>query len=101
MNLGAAPLRYSMRDSCRNTRNPLRTRPARRLLGNNQEPDILVIDNYGMIDGITTPLGDFTGIGSSGKIRQGLVKVSESLSALEGPKRGWEFLMQTSKNHEA
>jgi hypothetical protein len=69
--------------------------------GNNREPDILVIDNYGMISGITTPLGNFTGIGSSGKVRQSLVKVSESLTALEGPKKGWEFLMQTSKNHEA
>jgi hypothetical protein len=68
---------------------------------NNQEPDILVIDNYGMINGITTPLGSFTGIGSSGKIRQSLVKVSESLRGLQGPKKGWEFLLQRSKNHEA
>src|SRR5580700_2024555 len=29
--------------------------------GTNQEPDILVIDNYGIISGITTPLGSFTG----------------------------------------
>lgn len=28
---------------------------------NNQEPDILAIDNDGMINGITTPLGSFTG----------------------------------------
>ena len=67
---------------------------------NNQEPDILVIDNYGMIDGISTPLGDFTGIGSNQQIRQNLVKVSESLRGLEGPKRGWEFLIRTSKNYD-
>jgi hypothetical protein len=69
--------------------------------GNSHEPDILVIGNHGMIDGISTPLGTFRGIGSSVKIRQSLVKVSESLTALEGPKRGWEFLVRTSKNHEA
>jgi len=69
--------------------------------GKNQEPDILVIDNHGMIDGITTPLGNVTGVGSSDKIRQSLLKVSESLTGLEGPKRGWEFLMHTSKNYEA
>ena len=68
---------------------------------NNQEPDILAIDNYGMINGITTPLGNFTGISNNGKIRQSLMKVSESLKGLEGPRRGWEFLLQTSKSHEA
>lgn len=68
---------------------------------NNQEPDILAIDNYGMINGITTALDSFTGISSNGKIRQSLMKVSESLKGLEGPRRGWEFLLQTSKSHEA
>jgi len=67
----------------------------------NQEPDILVIDNYGMVDGISTPLGTFTGIGSDQKIRRNLVKVSESLKGLEGPKGGWEFLIHSSKNYEA
>jgi len=50
---------------------------------NNQEPDILVVDNDGIINGITTPLGSFTGIRSNGKIRQSLMKVSESLKGLE------------------
>jgi len=68
---------------------------------NNQEPDILAVDNDGIINGITTPLGSFTGIRSNGKIRQSLMKVSESLKGLEGPRRGWEFLLQTSKSHEA
>jgi hypothetical protein len=67
---------------------------------NNQEPDILAVNNDGIINGITTPLGSFTGIGSNAKIRQSLMKVSESLKGLEGPRRGWEILLQTSKSYE-
>jgi hypothetical protein len=67
----------------------------------NQEPDILVIDNQGIIDGISTPLGTLTGIGADEKVRQNLVKVSESLKELGGSIRGWEFLIRTSKNYEA
>jgi hypothetical protein len=67
----------------------------------NQEPDILVIDNHGIIDGISTPLGTFTGIGADQKVLRNLVKVSESLKGLGGSRRGWEFLIRTSKNYEA
>jgi hypothetical protein len=66
------------------------------------EPDILAIDNYGLIDGITTDLGNFTGIGSSQTVRQQLVSVTDSLTELEtGGRGGWEFLVSGSKNHEA
>ena len=68
---------------------------------NHQEPDILAIDNYGIINGITTPLGDFTGIGSSETIRQKLVVVTQSLRVLEGQAGGFEFLLSTSKNYDA
>lgn len=71
-----------------------------------QEPDVLAINNYGIIDGITTPLGDFTGIASDEAIRAKLVEVTESLVGLEGlnlfgNKNGWEFLVTTSKHSKA
>lgn len=70
-----------------------------------QEPDVLAINNYGIIDGITTPLGDFTGIASDETIREKLVKVTESLNGLEasssGRIGGWEFLITTSKHSKA
>jgi hypothetical protein len=66
-----------------------------------QQPDILVINNYGIIDGITTPLGNFAGIGSSKTIRQQLVRVSGSLQDLEDRQGGWEFLVTTAKNYGA
>ena len=71
-----------------------------------QEPNVLAINNYGIIDGITTPLGDFTGIASDEAIRAKLVEVTESLVGLEGlnlfgNKNGWEFLVTTSKHSKA
>jgi hypothetical protein len=71
-----------------------------------QEPDVLAIDNYGIINGITTPLGDFTGIASDETIRAKLVEVTESLNGLEGlnqlgNRNGWEFLTTTSKHSKA
>ncbi len=66
----------------------------------NQQPDILVIDSYGLVDGISTPLGTFKGIGSNQEVCRNLVKVSESLEGLEGPKKGWEFLIHSSNNYE-
>jgi hypothetical protein len=67
----------------------------------NQEPDILAIDNYGIINGIRTSLGTFTGIESNDTVRQKLVGVTQSLKELEGPQGGWEFLLSTSKNYDA
>ena len=69
--------------------------------GKNQEPDILVIDNYGMIDGIKTARGSFIGIRSNAKVRQSLVKVTGSLKSLEGHRSGWEFLFRGSRNYES
>ena len=60
-------------------------------------PDILVINNYGHIDGITTPLGNFTGIASRAKVRDSLISVSESFS---GFSKGWQFLFSNSRNYQ-
>jgi hypothetical protein len=60
-------------------------------------PDVLVIDNYGHIEGITTPLGNFAGIASRAKVRDSLVSVSESFS---GFGQGWQFLFSNSHNHQ-
>lgn len=63
-----------------------------------QEPDIVSFDNRGILDGIATQLGGFTGIGSSPTVRKSLVEVTGSLEDLG---RGWQFLVSTSKNHKA
>jgi len=70
-----------------------------RAFENHQPPDILVFNNYGVLEGISTPIGSFTGIGTDPEIHAALVRVTESLAALEG--RGWEYLVRTSPNFEA
>jgi hypothetical protein len=60
-------------------------------------PDVLVVDNYGHIDGITTPLGNFPGIASRAKVRDSLISVSESFSGFGD---GWQFLFTNSRNHQ-
>jgi hypothetical protein len=66
----------------------------------NEEPDILAIDNWGLIEGIRTDLGLFQGIGSEKKVRDSLIKVSQSLTALV-PRGGWQLLISSSRNHAA
>lgn len=60
------------------------------------EPDIIAIDNYGHIEGITTDLGSFVGIASNRKIKEALINVAGSLRSLG---KGWQFLLNTSRNH--
>jgi len=69
-------------------------------VSNGTEPDVLAIDNYGIIDGITTALGNFAGIGSSQKISRSLISVSESFTSLESGRGGWQFLVSTSRNYK-
>lgn len=83
----------------------IRDMPARDLSGSfsnavatNDEPDILVIDNMGLIVGITTQLGRFDGIGRDAKVQASLLNVSESLRSLE-THPGWEYLIKTSQNY--
>ncbi len=66
---------------------------------NHTEPDILAFDNYGIIDGATTRLGRFAGIGSSRLVSRSLIVVSESFKPLQSGRGGWEYLISTSRNH--
>jgi hypothetical protein len=63
----------------------------------NSGPDVLVIDNYGHIEGITTALGNFIGITSRAPVRDSLITVLESFSSFG---KGWQFLFLTSRNHQ-
>ena len=65
------------------------------------QPDILVINNHGLIEGTTTKSGNFTGIISSELVKRDLISVRESLEAFQGHRRGWEFLIASSRNHNA
>ena len=62
-------------------------------------PDLLVFDNFGIMQGITTRLGTFVGIGQDPFIRSQLVRVTGSFDELLGPARGWTFLLTSSSNH--
>lgn len=64
-------------------------------------PDVLVFDNFGVIEGITTPLGTFDGIGRSPVIQRDLIKVTGALDELLGVQRGWTYLVASSPNHRA
>jgi hypothetical protein len=63
----------------------------------NLGPDVLIVDNIGHIDGITTPRGNFVGIASNPKVRSALVTVSQSFDSFGS---GWKFLISTSRNHD-
>jgi hypothetical protein len=64
-------------------------------------PDLLVFDNFGIMDGITTPLGTFAGIGADPFVRNQFVQVTTSLDELLPPQRGWVFLFTSSSNYAA
>ena len=64
-------------------------------------PDLLVFDNFGIINGITTDLGSFIGIGQDSVTRKQLIQVTRSFDELLGPARGWTFLVTSSPNHAA
>jgi hypothetical protein len=65
-----------------------------------QEPDVLVNDNDGIIHGISTKLGSFTGIASDRTVRDHLIHVEHSLSDLSSG-RGWQYLISSSQNFSA
>ena len=66
-----------------------------------QEPDILVFNNYGILEGITTNLGELTGINSNPTVRNALIEMTGSLKDFIGGQWGWQFLIATSKHHQA
>ncbi len=67
----------------------------------NAAPDILVFDNYGVMQGIKTELGSFEGIGQEATSRRDLIQVTGAFDELLGPARGWTYLFSSSPNHEA
>jgi hypothetical protein len=62
-----------------------------------EEPDILAIDNHGLIEGIQTPLGSFPPLPDVVKSR--LLVVTEALKESQGSQRGWEYLVTGSANY--
>jgi hypothetical protein len=63
-----------------------------------ESPDILVIDNLGIIDGVA---GHFMGIASNEHVKKNLIKVVGALNSLEWGNGGWEFLIASSRRHQA
>jgi hypothetical protein len=70
-------------------------------VGRGAAPDVLVFDNFGVMDGITTGLGHFEGIGQEPTLRRQFVKVTGAFDELLGPQRGWTYLFALSANHAA
>lgn len=68
-----------------------------RAFGANEAPDILVIDNFGHLRGITTDIGRFEGIYSHPGVQDNVVFVTETLSDFGD---GWQLLSRASPNHE-
>jgi hypothetical protein len=66
-------------------------------IGTANQPDIISIDNYGHLEGITTPQGTFTGIWTNPEVRKNLVSVEEVLREFAN---GWQFLLRGSPNHD-
>jgi hypothetical protein len=82
---------------------PARNFAARYLdaLERNAPPDLLVISNFGTIDGIEIAGEKFDGIGEDPRIRQTLVQITGAFDSLLGPQRGWVFASSGSVNHAA
>jgi hypothetical protein len=66
-----------------------------------QEPDVIAFDNHAVLTGATTPLGTFVGIESNPNVSSSLIEVTNSLADLTAPRRGWQYLLSNSPNHEA
>ena len=65
----------------------------------NAAPDVIVFDNFGVMDGITTPRGRFEGIGKDPTRRSELIRVTGAFDSLLGPTRGWTYLFSLSPHH--
>jgi hypothetical protein len=66
----------------------------------NEAPDLIVFDNHGIMDGITTVRGVFEGIGEDPIVRRRFIRTTGSFDDLLGPSRGWTYLFTASPNHE-
>ncbi len=67
----------------------------------NDAPDVLVFNNFGVMDGITTGLRRFEGIGREQTLRSHFVRVTGTFDELLGPERGWTYLFALSPNYTA
>lgn len=64
-------------------------------------PDVLVFDNFGVINGIRTDLGHFDGIDEDPLVRKDLIHATGAFDQLLGPDRGWTYLVSSSAGHGA
>lgn len=62
-------------------------------------PDVVVFDNFGIMNGARTPLGTFSGIGTDPVARKRLVPVTTSFDDVLLPARGWAFLFTGSRHY--
>jgi hypothetical protein len=67
----------------------------------NQPPDILAVDNFGIIEGITTSRGTFTGVAADPAVKRSLLRATGAFDELLAPERGWTYLLTSSPNHDA
>jgi hypothetical protein len=65
-----------------------------------KEPDIISFDNIGVLDGVRTTLGVFTGIESNPLVSKSLIEVTGSFRSLTPVSGGWQYLLSTSRNYE-
>jgi hypothetical protein len=66
----------------------------------NTSPDLVAFDNFGIMIGITTPLGRFDGLAGTAGAAD-LISVSGSLDSLLAPGRGWVYAHRKSRNYAA
>src|SRR6476659_583657 len=52
-------------------------------------PDLVGVDNFGILTGISTPLGDFDGIADTRESASDLIQIAGSLDSVLVPARGW------------
>ena len=71
----------------------------RQALDEHNEPEILTIDNYGIVWGIRTSQGLFEGIALDPRVAPSVVLVHEALVSLQ--KSGWVMLVRSALNYEA
>jgi hypothetical protein len=65
----------------------------------NAAPDVIVLDNMGLINGITVGREKFDGIAQEPTVRRDLIRVTGAFDALLGPAREWTYLFSSSPNH--
>jgi hypothetical protein len=71
----------------------------RQALQDQNEPEVLTFDNYGVVMGIRTPSGWIEGVASDGQAFSSFVLVHEAFAPLQP--RGWVMLVRSAANYEA